>query len=124
MAHEQLQYQAAGFDDVITKPLRCERVYLSLSSLLGVRFEQASPMDSDVSEPDATSLPAEIRDRLISAAEICDVTAIKTTLAHIERLGPEARPIVDHLRRCLHTYNFKAIASFLETAVEPSLVDT
>jgi CheY-like chemotaxis protein len=40
--HEQRRFRDAGFVDVLIKPLRCERVFLTLTALTGVDFEPVS----------------------------------------------------------------------------------
>ncbi|HVT87646.1 MAG TPA: CHASE domain-containing protein [Tepidisphaeraceae bacterium] len=109
LSHEQRSYQAAGFDDVIAKPLRCERVYLSISTLLGVRFEHAQRPETPESAQDC-SLPANLRSRLREAAEICNITDLKRIVAEIEWLGPATKRLAEQLRGCVHRYDLPAIS--------------
>ncbi|HMB95161.1 MAG TPA: hypothetical protein VKK61_03905, partial [Tepidisphaeraceae bacterium] len=119
-AHEQQQYQSAGFDDVMTKPLRCERVYLCIAALLGVEFVDEKSEDRDAVSCDAHAgdLSVEMRARLLEAAEICNVTVLKKLVSEIEQIGPQATPIVEHLRGCLQLYDLQSIARFAAAGSE------
>ena len=44
--HEQEGYRAAGFEDIVSKPIPCERVYDCLAALLGVKFDYVAETES------------------------------------------------------------------------------
>jgi PAS domain S-box-containing protein len=50
LSHEQRKFRESGFADVLIKPLRCERVFLSLSALLRVNFEAVPGLGVDGAE--------------------------------------------------------------------------
>jgi CheY-like chemotaxis protein len=115
LEHEQRRFQAAGFDDVITKPLRLERIGQSLSTLLGVEFNRhPSPPDSFDRCADDIGLPDVLRARLLEAAAIHNVTDLKQVADDIERLGPQGRGISEHLRNCIRRYDLAEVAAFAE----------
>jgi PAS domain S-box-containing protein len=133
LAHEQRQFRDAGFADVLIKPLKCERVFLSLTTLLGVDFE---PVDAVASDPagrielglqrqsavlketdmatagDVEVLPVEIRHRLREAAEMYSITGLKEILGEIDRLGPHGVPMATRLRKLMRRYDLESIARF------------
>jgi len=119
--HEQRQLREAGFADVLTKPLQCERVFLSLTTLLGVDFEPVNPTaiaggvdekESHQPLPAGEALPEEIRLRLRNAAEMYSITGLKEILGEIDRLGPHGAPMAASLRRLMKRYDLKSIARF------------
>jgi PAS domain S-box-containing protein len=114
MAHEQARYQAGGFDDVIAKPVRCERVYLSLTSLLHVEFVRQAPDEPDAAFDLPFDLPPPIRRRLREAAEIYNVTELKRVIPEIDRIGPHARRLVDRLRTCVARLDMDSIAAMAD----------
>jgi PAS domain S-box-containing protein len=120
-SHEQRRYQSAGFEDVITKPLRCDRVYLSITALLGIDFVQDSIEIPRPTTLDPAHLPHELRVRLIQAADLCDITAIKKIIAELDQPGRASRPTAETLRRLLQKYDFTAITRL--TATAPTVLD-
>jgi PAS domain S-box-containing protein len=130
LAHEQIQFRDAGFADVLIKPLRCERVFLSITTLLGVDFQpsvktRVEHTDERVTRrigPGSTHdqsgvvLPDGIRVRLREAAESYSVTGLKEILAEIDRLGPGGAPTATHLRRLMRRYDLESIARYATNA--------
>jgi PAS domain S-box-containing protein len=114
--HEQQEYRAAGFQDVIAKPIRCERLYLCVSALLGVEFEYAQEeilISPTVPPKSAEQLPESVRTRLAAAAELYSVTELKRCIADVDLLGPETQPLSQYLRRCVHDYDMGGILKLL-----------
>ncbi|MDP9173178.1 MAG: CHASE domain-containing protein [Planctomycetota bacterium] len=124
LAHEQESYKSAGFDDFVAKPLRCDRLYMSLVTLLGVEFSppsEAMVEQGDMAGELAIGLPGPLRQRMITAAMMYRVTDLREALFEVDRLGPENETAARFLRRCLHRYDMPAIAHFLageQTPVE------
>jgi PAS domain S-box-containing protein len=146
LSHEQRQFRQAGFADVLIKPLRCERVFLSLTTLLGVDFEPipleavAKPLElsdrvarrpandtereekygsqSALAASGAAVLPEEIRSRLREAAETYSITGLKEILGEIDRLGPQGAPMAASLRRLMKRYDLQSIARFASHSSE------
>ena len=139
LSHEQRQFREAGFVDVLIKPLRCERVLLSLTTLLGVDFEAVHSTSAESQEfnraggdlgfvarqrtdapvsnftnagLDGTALPDGLRVRLREAAEMYSITSLKEILVEIERLGPKGAPMAANLRRLMKKYDLQSIARF------------
>ncbi|MDB5290431.1 MAG: domain S-box [Phycisphaerales bacterium] len=114
--HEQQECRAAGFHDVVAKPIRCERVYLCLSALLGVEFEYAQEEVVVAPPPpprSARQLPEAVRTRLAAAAEVYSVTELKRCIQDVDGLGPQAQPLSQYLRRCVHDYDMGGILKLL-----------
>jgi PAS domain S-box-containing protein len=126
LAHEQIQFREAGFADVLIKPLRCERVFLSITTLLGVDFQSRGQARDELSDAqtlrsrsvalkqdqNGAVLPDGIRSRLREAAESYSVTSLKEILAEIDRLGPRGAPTATHLRRLMRRYDLESIARY------------
>ena len=64
--HEQEGYRAAGFEDVVSKPIPCDRLYECLVALLGVKFDYAADAEADGLELDLP--PERIAARRLAAA--------------------------------------------------------
>ena len=119
-SHEQRQFREAGFADTLIKPLRCERVFLSLTTLLGVDFETVPPLHqtpmtlTSAAAParNVAPLPPEIRVRLRQAAEMYSITGLKEILGEIDRLGPHGAPTAARLRGLMKRYDLESIARF------------
>jgi PAS domain S-box-containing protein len=120
LEHEQKRYQAVGFDDVITKPLRLQRLCLSISTLLGVAFERPKSVAQDQPVHCGIILPEQLRGRLLEAAAIYSVTELKHLVDEIDLLGPSARPMSEHLRSCIRRYDLPAVTRFVARISESS----
>jgi PAS domain S-box-containing protein len=112
LEHEQRRFHSAGFDDVITKPIRFERICNSLSSLLNIEFQSAASSPEPSAKIEQIGLPADLRARLLEAAAIHNVTDLKQLADDIERLGSIG--VSEHLRNCIRKYDLAAIATFAE----------
>jgi PAS domain S-box-containing protein len=110
-AHERARYAAAGFDDVIAKPIRCERVYACLEALLGP--DAAGDDDATDAGGDLESLPGHLRRRLASAAELCSITDLKQCVAEIEATAVKAGPLVRKIKRSIAAYDLPAVQKLL-----------
>ena len=118
-AHEQDGYLAAGFEDVVFKPIPCDRLYDCLTAVLGVKFDYAASIEPDGSEPGPVSdesLPVALRARLAGAAELYSVTELRQCIEEIERLGPPSHRLGLFLRRCVHDYDMGGILRLVEEA--------
>jgi PAS domain S-box-containing protein len=112
LEHEQRRFQAAGFDEVITKPLRMDRICNCLSTLAGARFDRSSvPPEPSIPAGDL-GLPEPLLARLLEAAAIHSITDLKHVADDIERLGPSGRDASEHLRNCIRRYDLEAVAAF------------
>jgi CheY-like chemotaxis protein len=121
--HEQERFRAAGFDDVIVKPVLAQRLCMSLATLPNTEFlpdgrvEQnpgsspanSSPLAAQIRE--AIGLPEDLRQRMLSAAEVHGITTLKQCLDQTQQISPAARELCDRLRRSLHNYD---MAQFIE----------
>src|SRR5665213_1642815 len=110
--HELEGYRASGFEAVVSKPVRCDRLYECLATLLGVEFDCEEPggaADSQAAPICGKSLSEGLRNRLGSAAELYSVTELRQCIEEVERLGPLSQPIGSYLRRCVHEYDMGAI---------------
>ena len=120
-AHEQEQYARSGFNDVLTKPIVCERLYECLTALLGVEFEYTAPETAFDEAPwreqaveDAARLSDDLRARLRRAAELCGVTELRQCAEELDRLDPPARHLSHCIRACLHGYDTSPIIDVLD----------
>ncbi|HWE00924.1 MAG TPA: CHASE domain-containing protein [Tepidisphaeraceae bacterium] len=110
--HELEGYRASGFEAVVSKPVRCDRLYECLTILLGAKFdceEQTETANSKGAYMDGELLPSTLRTRLGAAAELYSVTELRQCIEEVERLGPQSQPIGSYLRRCVHDYDMGAI---------------
>ena len=114
-SHERQDYLAAGFDELIPKPIQYERVYDCLTLLLGVEFQQ--PPVAEQSDEDSllqSPIPSALMRRLRRAAQLHQVTDFKAALREIEQHVPESLGFSQRLRRCLHAYDMAAIVRLLD----------
>jgi len=131
--HNHAEYLRAGFRDVIVKPLRSERVYLSITMLAGqtVHWPTLSDTQSATVEgatqnwpshapgPNGGSaelaIPEPLRKRLQGAAELCEVTDLKAAVDELQQLGPAAQAMSQQIRRNLQSYDMEEILRLLST---------
>ncbi|MBV8781813.1 MAG: response regulator, partial [Phycisphaerae bacterium] len=118
LIHDQDRLRMEGFCDVLIKPLRMERVYLCLTTWLGVEFESVDEVGPSEKPHTTPPLPPHLRHRLLSAAESHSVTEVRQTLVAIEQLGEEYASLAVHLRALLGSYDLPSIARFAVTLQE------
>jgi PAS domain S-box-containing protein len=123
--HEQERWRAAGFDDLIVKPILAQRLCLSLATLPNVEFLPAAMADqtavasqTSFTEPvtecfDSLGLPEDLRRRMLAAAEVHGITTLKQCLDHAQQISPAARGLCDRLRRFLHDYDMQQFIDLL-----------
>jgi signal transduction histidine kinase/CheY-like chemotaxis protein len=118
-SHEQDEYRAAGFDDVLAKPVSCARLYACLSELPGVTFELIDPVPAappGAGTSDSISLDHELCRRMIAAAELYSVTELRQCFDEVERLSPALQPWCQQARRLVHDCDMDAFLDLLSTA--------
>ena len=115
LAHEQERFLAAGFDDVVAKPIRIERLQEVITKLLDATFVDRATLPADVVSGDIEplSLPVDLRERLIDAAELYSVTSLRHHIDDVERLGPAATVLAQRLRQCVHDYDMTGVVRLL-----------
>ena len=85
----------AGCTDMVKKPLDADQLFEVMSMQLGVTFRYAeeplaaSTKDGHLVAIDVSVLPAEIRERLRSAAESLNGEAVRAIAAEVETVDPE-----------------------------------
>jgi PAS domain S-box-containing protein len=123
--HEQKRWRAAGFDDVIVKPVLARRLCLSLSTLPNVEFlrdpdQPVAASQAVAMEPpgccEEIGLPEELRGRMLAAAEVHGITTLKECLDHAQQISPQTRGLCDQLRRSLYDYDMQRFIRLLTSA--------
>jgi CheY-like chemotaxis protein len=111
-AHQQRRYLAAGFDEVMAKPIRCERVYECLGRLFGEEAAAAAELEvesASVGDEMVLSVPGELRMRLAAAAELCSITDVKRCLLEIESSGAASVGLMRRLKKLVQAYDLPAV---------------
>jgi PAS domain S-box-containing protein len=116
-AHEHARYLEAGFDQIIAKPIRIDRVHQCLAGLQGVTIEADAPADADEPELSRPKIPADLLLRLAGAAELCSVTDLKAGVADLELSAAEYAPLARKLRRCIAAYDLTGVRKLLGVGV-------
>ena len=117
LAHEQEIFLTAGFDDVLAKPIRFER----LLECVGLRKKEALQQENDghpASEPldffeEVSAIPCELRRRLVAAAELYSVTELRQCLDDIVMTSPTFGNIVTHLRRFVRNCDMRGVLQLM-----------
>lgn len=120
---DRAQFLAAGCQAFVAKPVEAELVFTTLERLLGLTFVREWEQAPLASLPLAASfnqltLPAELHQRLLTAAELHSTTALKAGLEDLSALGGDALTLADAIRQQMRAYNMDAIARFL-SQLEP-----
>jgi signal transduction histidine kinase/DNA-binding NarL/FixJ family response regulator len=118
LVHEQENYFEIGFNDVVSKPFRLERVCQCLEATLGVAFEYGDPSGAGKGAPALTAalrleIPAELLQRLKQAAEFCAITEIEQPLGELAKLGDAAEQLAGDLRRLIENVEFEEVTRIL-----------
>lgn len=111
--HEQHACRAVGFDEVLPKPFRLERIADVLVRLLGVSFAAAErPAVSPpkvVFDPSSLTLPAATIGALRAAAEIGDFADVRRILQDVEAQEPTACEFVKRIRLATERFDNEAV---------------
>ena len=123
LAHEQQRYLQSGFDGFLDKPFRLEHLYACLEEVLGVDYEYAEPEAALAPAPEPVDfeglrLPALLRSRLLQAAEMRNVTAVKSCLDELQGLGAEASALATHLGELVQRFDLAAVVRVLESTTD------
>jgi len=115
LAHQQEKYLQEGFDAFIAKPFRTELVYDCLATLLRVEYEYASEGERSTLPGDFSeiSLAADLRERLIEAADLYRFTELNQYLDEVAGLGPEGQRLAEHLRGFVKNYDMDTVKDIL-----------
>lgn len=85
---EQRQhYLEAGFHEVLSKPVRVDKLHICLRHLLPALFEDGVAPEHDQA-PTSIRIPAELADSLAGAARVYNVTRIRHLLDELANLSP------------------------------------
>ncbi len=107
---------AAGCRAFLAKPIQAEELFVVLESLFDLHIERdwddsmGSAQDLDIS---AVSLPADLLQRLLTAAELHSSTAMKACLEEIRDMDAEAQALEKHLRQLMRAYDMDGIARLI-----------
>ncbi len=121
-SHQRAETLAAGFDDFISKPFHIESIFDCLTNLLGVAFIEDAPAvpaapaaaPAPPLEPGAIRLPGELLDKLRQAADLSNLTDLKTCMGQLEALGAEGQSLLAHLKPLASRYDMNGILTVLE----------
>ncbi len=115
---QRQRFMTAGFDGFIDKPLRVEQVYKCIGEQLGVEFdfEEAEPIGSTADAVDwqEVSLPSDLYDRLLSAADAHSITDLRRHIDAVEALGGGGKGLAAHLRELSRQFDMDAIKNVLD----------
>jgi len=108
-------YREAGFDDFLGKPFRFEKVCERLEKHLAVEFERelaaaAADGDAEVFDGSRCSIPADLHQRLLRAAETNALSDLEVALAELRGLDEGSRRLADRLAKLASAYDTEAIA--------------
>ncbi|MFQ5450204.1 MAG: CHASE domain-containing protein [Nitrospinaceae bacterium] len=119
--HQREKTLKAGFDDFISKPFQIERIFDCLGRLLHVDFVQEEAESSrgkfteskNLDLPDIR-LPGDLIDRFKKAADLSNITDLKTCMKELETLGEDGRSLLEHLKPLAGQYDMNGIMNILE----------
>jgi len=119
LMHRRDHYLEAGFDHLLTKPFRFERIWDCMERQLGVVFEREGA-DEPTAEPqaepeDAAPCPisAPLRERLLRAAELNALTDIEGAIAELRGAGGAAEALAERLQGLLAKYDTAGIVTLV-----------
>lgn len=115
LAHEQAGYMSAGFNDFLDKPVQMANLYVSLTRLLGVTFEDdtADGRDAGIVTP-LPVLPEDLHRSIGDAARRQNITDLKRHISEMETIGESERIFAAKLRELCGTYDMNAVLAALD----------
>jgi signal transduction histidine kinase/CheY-like chemotaxis protein len=109
---------AAGCDDMLSKPISEERLFVLMGKLLGVRYRYAEQVHTQSgmapAELDFSVLPIEMLQKLVLAANALDVDMIQQLVEQLRAAHPD---IAVALEKMMHAFRFDGIAELCGTAL-------
>jgi len=123
LSHERQGFIEEGFDLVIDKPFRVERIYATLEELLGVEFEYVEAVTPDAAVTgDLADLPGlqkvelagDLHDALLQAARMHSVTELNRQLERLAASGERESELAGSLRTLAKGYDMKPVVQALE----------
>lgn len=112
LAHERTQFQAAGFDDFVPKPVHEGRLFATLAKFLHLEYLYQEDVEASLNLTDVV-LPETLYEDLRQAAEFGEVTQLEDLVQKVRTLSPEARPLGDQLWRLSRRLDLEAILRLL-----------
>jgi len=111
-AHERQKYLDAGFDEFISKPVRAERIYECLATLLRVEYEYADEGSPQVDLSKLT-LPDDLLLRLKEAAAFGKMTELRASLDEVRQRGEDGCRLAEKLHELSRKFDTEAILEIL-----------
>ena len=113
LAHERTQFQAAGFDDFIAKPVHEGRLFATLAKFLHLQYLYREDVVTTLNLSDVV-LPEKLYHELRQAAEFGEVTQLEDLVEQVRSLGEVAHPLADQLWRLSRRLDLDAILELLD----------
>ena len=113
LAHERTQFQAAGFDDFVAKPVHEGRLFATLAKYLHLEYLYQEDVETTLNL-EAVVLPQDLYDELRQAAEFGEVTQLEDLVEQVRALGVAAHPLADQLWRLSRRLDLDAILKLLD----------
>ncbi|MFT5367860.1 MAG: signal transduction histidine kinase/DNA-binding response OmpR family regulator [Candidatus Latescibacterota bacterium] len=113
LAHERTQFQAAGFDDFIAKPVHEGRLFATMAKFLHLEYLYQEDVDTRLNLDDVV-LPDSLYNDLRQAAEFGEVTQLGDLVEQVRALGVSTHPLADQLWRLSRRLDLDAILKLLD----------
>jgi PAS domain S-box-containing protein len=123
LVHERERFFAAGFDDILAKPVQFERL-LEFVLPAGEQFadaheQESSPDDAADLSHELAALPPELREQIIAAAELYSVTELRRHIDVIQKIVPATSVLVSRLRRSVRDYDMSGVVELIGAGTRP-----
>jgi CheY-like chemotaxis protein len=121
LADERDRLMQLGCDAFIAKPFRRNLVFDTLRDLLHVEFvyDDEGPALAPVTASAVADIPNDLRQRLLSAAEIYQTTEIKRCVAELQALSGSDPAVTDRISALAKSLDMPTLITFLKHLETP-----
>ena len=119
--HERQHYLESGFEEFIGKPVRIDQIYRCMADLLGVEYafsEETVEVEEEAVDLGSLSLPADLLERMETAANEANMTELRQVLEEIAELEAGGDQLARHLGALIDDFDTEGVVAALQAVTK------